>query len=175
MKVLVVAALALAIAGCRRDDSAASSPPATNTATGAKTAEARTPDGVPVDIPTTRSGAPSVPEWDAAPNVQVASTSGTGCSVKMVREWVRVDCGKRANGAMPNGVDVKSGCTKDTYTSMKTHANAVSALSRGHRCELQITWADVAENFVADWPSGAARPGFAFFHDAMPRPQPARH
>jgi hypothetical protein len=177
VKLAGVAALTFfSVVGCRRGDEptpSSSAPPAATNA-GAVKVEARSSDGVPLDIPTTRTPAPSQTDWDAAPHVHIASAPGTGCTVKMVREWVRVDCGKRGNGSTPTGVDVKGDCTRDTYTSMKTHANAVSALARGHRCELEIAWPDAKESFTADWPSGATRPTFSFFHDVAGRPQPAR-
>lgn len=90
----------------------------------------------------------------------------------MIREWVRVNCsGKRRGGGTPNGVQVLGGCTQDTYTSMRSNANLVTALSRGRRCEVEFSWTDGKEIFVAEW-TRSGRPALGF-QPAPPAPAPS--
>jgi hypothetical protein len=80
----------------------------------------------------------------------------------MIREWVRVNCsGKRRSGGSPEGVRVLGGCTQDTYTSMRSNANLVTALGQGRRCEVEFSWTDGKEIFVAEWLRGS-RPALGF-------------
>ena len=119
-------------------------------------------DGLPADIPTTRTPAPSAADWEAAPSARVPSASPLGCEVNMIREWVRVNCGKRRSGAAPTGVQVRgSGCSRDTYTSMRSNSNLVTALSPKNRCEVEFTWGTERDLFVAEW-SREARPALGF-------------
>jgi hypothetical protein len=85
-----------------------------------------------------------------------------GCQVSMVREWVRVVCsGSRRGGGAIEGIEVKGGCSKDTYPTMRRQATVVTALSEGRRCEVLFRWADGVSTFSADWPS-SARPSLNF-------------
>lgn len=133
------------------------------TTTNVPAPDARAPDGMPVNIPTSRTAAPSLADWDAAPSLSVPTAAPLRCEVNMIREWVRVNCsGKRRSGGTPTALEVKGGCTRDTYTSMKTNANLVTALSRGNRCEVEFTWTDGKEIFVADFSGGKPRPALGF-------------
>lgn len=127
------------------------------------------PDGLPVNIPTARTPAPSVAEWNTAILLQVPSAVPQRCEVNMIREWVRVNCtGKRRSGGSPNGIKILGGCTQDTYTSMRSNSNLVTAISQGRRCEVEFSWTDGKEVFVAEWIRGK-RPALGF----QPAPPPA--
>ena len=146
--------------GCKRD--AEPAPQATASAI-PKPSEVRAADGMPVEIPTKRTPAPTLAEWDKAPPLREPTAAAARCVIKVVREWVRVDCsGERSPGGTPNGVEPQPGCPRDTYASMKTHANLVTALSPGHRCEIVFSWTGTKQTFVAEWAGGTKRPTLAF-------------
>lgn len=134
---------------------------ATATAPTAPAAAATGPDGMPLNIPTARTPAPSANDWTAATALRIPTARPLGCEVNMIREWVRVNCGKRRSGGTPTAVQVRGGCSQDTYTSMRANANLVTGLSSGHRCEVEFTWTDGKELFVVDWPRGK-RPTLSF-------------
>ncbi len=166
---LAVAALSTAV-GCKRE-------PAEQTGTAAaipKPSEVRAADGLPVEIPTKRTPAPSIFEWDKAPALREGSAAAAGCTIKVVREWARVDCsGERKPGGTPSDVEIKSGCSKDTYVSMKSHSNAVTALTPGRRCEILFSWTGTKQTFMADWPANK-RPTLTFIDpvwSTTPRPR----
>ena len=145
-------------AGCKRD----ADPTPTTASAMPKPTDVRAADGMPVEIPTKRTPAPTLAEWDKAPPLREPTAVAPKCVIKVVREWVRVDCsGERTPGGTPNGVEPQPGCPKDTYASMKTHANLVTALSPGHRCEIVFSWTGTKQTFVAEW-SGGKRPTLAF-------------
>lgn len=171
MRALLFAASALSIvAGCKRDSADA---PGTASAV-PKASEVRAADGLPVEIPTSRTPAPTIGEWDKAPALREASAAAAKCTIKMVREWVRVDCsGERTPGGTPSDVEIKSGCSKDTYVSMKTHSNAVTALSPGRRCEVLFSWTGTKQTFLADWPHNK-RPTLTFADPAWSTTQRPR-
>jgi len=126
------------------------------------------PDGLPVNIPTARTQAPNAVEWNAAPPLRIPSARANNCEVHMIREWVRVNCGNKRRGrGTPDGVQVRQDCTRDTYTSMRGHANLVTALSPGHRCEVEFSWTDGKETFVAEWQRGN-RPSLSFLPATAP-------
>ncbi|MCC6648208.1 MAG: hypothetical protein IT374_21890 [Polyangiaceae bacterium] len=169
--ILIVAPLGAVLAsGCKRD---AADPQAAASAV-PRPSEVRAADGMPVEIPTKRTPAPTLADWDKAPALREGSAAAAKCTVKMVREWVRVDCaGERQPGGTPSDVEVRSGCSKDTYVSMKTHANAVLALSPGRRCEILFSWTGTKQTFLADWPHNK-RPTLTFVDpvwSTTPRPR----
>ena len=162
-----LAALALAACckpsgGSSTDAPTAPATPASATPVAAPAAPPRLgPDGLPLEIPTTRSPAPSLQDWNDAVDLKIPSAP-LGCEVNMIREWVRVNCsGKRRSGGAPDGVRVLGGCAQDTYTSMRSNANLVTALGRGRRCEVEFSWTDGKELFVAEW-TRSGRPALGF-------------
>lgn len=169
--VMLIAAAGAVAAGCKRSADDAGE----RTAGGVpKASDVRAADGMPVEIPTKRTPAPTLAEWDKAPALREPSAAAAKCTIKMVREWVRVDCsGERTPGGTPSDVEAQPNCSKDTYTSMKTHANVVTALSPGRRCEVLFKWTGTRQTFLADWP-GNKRPTLTFVDAAWantPRPR----
>ncbi|RYE86222.1 MAG: hypothetical protein EOO75_15990 [Myxococcales bacterium] len=169
MRSLPVLVVVLLAAGCCKRDGGTSGTGAGGTAGAAPGAAgaaataapaATAADGLPADIPTSRTPAPSQADWDAAPTARVPTAAPNGCEVNMIREWVRVNCGKRA-GVAPTEVTPRGGCSRDTYTSLRTSANLVTALSPRTHCEVEFSWGTAHTMFVADWAPGV-RPGFAF-------------
>lgn len=165
-------------AGCCRSEADRSSTPSARVDPGAPSASAappagRTPpaatgpDGLPLDIPTSRTPAPTAADWSAASALRVPSARPLNCELNMIREWVRVSCGKRRSGGLPGEVKVLNGCSRDTYTSLRSNATLVTALSPSSRCEVEFAWSDSRELFVVEWARGG-RPAMDFHTQAAP-------
>jgi hypothetical protein len=126
----------------------------------------RAADGLPADIPATRSKVPTLAEWDAVGEITVARSTPLSCETKMVREWLRVSCkGKSHTGGAPGNVTKVSGCGADTFLFSKTGSTTslVSPVLRGKSCEARFTWTnDRAAWLSVDWVAGAPRPTIAF-------------
>lgn len=112
---LVAAAAVLSSGCCKSKDSepqnigATADVPATTKAT----APAGTPDngdeegyqanGFPKKMPKGRTAVPTVREWGAAPLVTTKKLPD-GCSMKFVREWLKLNCSKDTNTVIPYDV-----------------------------------------------------------------------
>lgn len=134
--------------------------------TTAPAAGGRGPDGLPANIPETRSKVPTLAEWDAVGEITVARSTPLGCETKMVREWLRVSCkGKSYTGGKPGNVTKQDGCSGETllYSKMESTTSMVSPVLRGKSCEVRFTWTnDKAAWLSVDWPVGTPRPVIAF-------------
>lgn len=186
LKTLCVIALALVAGGCcqtRKDDSddkpipittspgtekatttpvQTAAPPA---ATPAQAAGGYSPDGLPTDIPASRSAVPTLAEWNAVPReINVGRSTPLNCETKMVREWLRVSCRpKSKTGGTPTGVKHKSGPEQDSYYFAKGGvASLVTPVLRGKHQESTFSWTDKVQTLVIDWPHGAPRPTINF-------------
>lgn len=138
----------------------ATPPPATTPASGGYA-----PDGLPVDIPASRSAVPTVAEWDSVPReISVSRSTPLNCETKMLREWLRVSCRpKSSTGGTPTGVKHKLGPEADTYYFSKGGiASLVTPVKRGKHQESIFTWTDKVQTLVIDWPHGAPRPVIRF-------------
>jgi hypothetical protein len=126
----------------------------------------RAADGLPADIPATRSKVPTLAEWDAVGEITVARSTPLACETKMVREWLRVSCkGKSYTGGAPGNLTKISGCGADSFLFSKTGSTTslVTPVLRGKSCEVRFTWTnDRAAWLSVDWIAGAPRPTIAF-------------
>jgi hypothetical protein len=122
-------------------------------------------NGLPVDIPATRSKVPTIPEWDAVTKeITVARSTPLGCETKMLREWLRVSCrGKNKEGGEPTGADTKSGNGAEAFTFAKGGvASVVVPVLRGKKYEALFSWSNKKQLLVVDWANGAPSPTIAF-------------
>ncbi len=123
------------------------------------------PDGLPIEIPATRSPVPTVAEWGAVTReITVRRSTPLGCETKMVREWVRVSCrGKNDVGGTPLDVKKLGGCADDTYVfSSGGVTSVVTPVLRGKECDVRFTWTMGGALLWVHWPRGAPRPTIAF-------------
>lgn len=144
---------------------AAPAKPASPTPAATPDSNAMGPDGLPVDIPSTRSAVPTVAEWAAVPReITVRKSTPLGCETKMVREWLRVSCrGKNNLGGTPLDVKKVAGCTADTYLfSSGGITSLVTPVLRGKTCDAAFSWTMGANQLWVRWPNGAPRPTIAF-------------
>lgn len=123
------------------------------------------PDGLPADIPATRSAVPTIAEWNAVPReISVARSTPLNCETKMLREWLRVSCRPKSNtGGTPTNAVHKSGPKDDAYYFAKGGvASLVVPVTRGKHMESTFSWTDKVQTLVVDWPHGAPRPVIKF-------------
>jgi len=123
-------------------------------------------DGLPVEIPESRSAVPTIAEWNAVPReITVNRSTPLNCETKMVREWLRVSCREKNNtGGTPRSAEKGRGCTAETYLFSKSEqklASVVMPVKRGNHCEVRFSWTDKSQTLVMDWPSGP-RPTIKF-------------
>lgn len=126
----------------------------------------RGPDGLPAEIPSTRSKVPTLAEWDAVGEITVARSTPLGCETKMVREWLRVSCkGKSHTGGTPANVTKLEGCGADTFlfSKMGNTTSLVTPVLRNKSCEVRFTWMNATAAWLSvDWNVGTPRPVIAF-------------
>jgi Tfp pilus assembly protein FimV len=122
-------------------------------------------DGLPADIPATRSKVPTLAEWDAVPReISVARSTPLGCETKMVREWLRVSCRKRnSTGGMPTNVETRQSGGVEAFTFAKNSITSlVVPVLRGRHYVAQFSWTDHSELLIVEWANGAPRPRIFF-------------
>ena len=178
-RLLALSVVSLALTGCCKMPGGSSSSsgdglvPANDHKDPAPTKPGATPaahsdfgnDGLPTDIPATRSAVPTLAEWNAVPReITVARSSPLGCSTKMVREWLQVSChGKDNKGGEAISVDNKVGATGDTFLFAKNKVTSVvTPVLRNHHYEATFAWTGQKQLLVVDWPNGAPHPTIKF-------------
>jgi hypothetical protein len=123
------------------------------------------PDGLPADIPASRSKVPTIEEWNGVPReINCPRSTPLNCETKMLREWLRVSCRpKSTTGGTPTNVNHKTGPTQETYLFAKGGvASLVTPVTRGKHYEATFAWTDKTQTLVVDWPQGAPRPSIKF-------------
>lgn len=125
-----------------------------------------------------RSAAPSVAEWNGAPEVTVRGSSALSCSTQALREWLRVSCrGKNDTGGTPTNVTVSSANNKQEVLTFA--AGGVSSLVmpfvEGADVTATFSWTDKSHTFKSKWPRGAPKPAAygEFVGAATPGAKPA--
>lgn len=177
MKAIVwgcIAIVGLSFIGCNKEEqkpAPASQPASTTTPEAPKSAApTATPTapasaapaaggGIP-DIPDTKSAPPTVAEWSAASEVNTvgANSAPKNCFMKVVREWLKVNC----SGKIVS-VDEKDGLGKqdvDHFESVKpgTSADYVIRLRKGVSVKAKIRRQDDSAALFVNWPGGAPKP-----------------
>jgi hypothetical protein len=118
-------------------------------------------NGIP-DIPEGRSKPPTVAEWGAARevNTQGANAHGRECTMKIVREWLKVNC----QGDVTKVSDMDGFGKKgfDYFDSVKIGKSAdfVLRLRKGSNPKLKIHRNDKSGNaaLFVSWPSNEPKP-----------------
>ena len=172
---VLVAAMVLCAAGCSKDsaaDSKGAAPTATKadekpvTTAAPKPSAAPTADkpaevagGVP-DIPETQSKPPSVAEWATGKEVNTVgpNSAAKDCTMKIVREWLKINCtGKIVDATMMEGFG-KDGF--DYFQSVKpgTMADFVVRVKKGGALKLRINREKDRASLFMNWPSGSPKP-----------------
>lgn len=173
MMALPIAGTACCFGGSSHSESAhkdTSSPaapaqPAAQPATATPEPAARANDGLPADIPSSRSAVPTLPEWNSVTReITVRKSTPLGCETKMLREWLRVSCrGKTSTGATPTDVKKGAGCGGDTYVFASNGVTSVvTPVLRGKSCNVAFSWSQGEHDLVVNWANGAPRPTIAF-------------
>jgi hypothetical protein len=173
MKAMLVCCLGLAcaVAGCcKTDDSARSEPVASakasaspaETATAAATATVASPaqgGGIP-EIPEGVSKPPTVAEWNDAPTINTvgANSEPKDCYMKLVREWLKVNCSGKI--VRVDEVDGFGKQNVDHFESIKPGKSAdyVVRLRKGVALKAKVRREDDAAALFVNWPAGASKP-----------------
>lgn len=163
--VLALAAT-LAAAGCCKKSDPTDSPslsgdsPKTAGAQGAPPgAKYMGPGNVP-DVPETRSNPPTVDEWKNAAEVNTvgANSAPSGCSMHIVREWLKVNCSGKIEGVSDMEGFGKKGFDYFDWVQAPSVADFVVRLRRGNSLKLRINREKDRASLFANWPSGQPKP-----------------
>ncbi|MDC0717433.1 alginate O-acetyltransferase AlgX-related protein [Nannocystis bainbridge] len=114
-------------------------------------------------LPPGRSFVPTAAEWPAAPEVKVSGSTALGCSTQIEREWLRVQCRRRAAGDRFGGVVVSEGATPATM-AMRTldGLSLVTPLTVGEPLTARFYWKKEVHDLQIRWPAGEdGKPRFA--------------
>lgn len=122
-------------------------------------------------IPTTESAPPTAEEWAAAPLLQgtddVPKPAAEGCTVQLVREWLRLRCEGDLKSVSPDGNKWYSEKPGKNWFENKKYpdwAELVFRVKEGTLGEAYFRRVD-AENsarFYMDWPRGKPKPRTLF-------------
>jgi hypothetical protein len=116
--------------------------------------------------------------WREAPEVIVTGSTSAGCETKLVREWLRVMCGRVATGTAPppgepygeqivvddpTGVAIEADDTGEAMALAMPHQTSlVAPVLRGREVIVQFTWSDHTRRLRVRWPSDQPTPTLAF-------------
>lgn len=116
-------------------------------------------DGLPLDIPSPGSAAPSVAEWNAVTReISVANSTRLNCETKMVREWLRVTCRKNAKGEPVDARHLRQSGQQAFQFTGNGLASLVVQVVRGKDYQGAFNWTRGGANLAVSWPHGAPRP-----------------
>jgi hypothetical protein len=170
-----IALIGISVCGCSKSEDTTKPAPAATTAAPAPTETAKTAqptatasatataasggNAIP-DIPEAKSNPPTVAEWGSASEINTvgANSAPKNCFMKIVREWLKVNCSGKIER-----VDEKDGLGKqdvDHFESIKPGASAdyVIRLRKGVSVKAKIIRADDAASLFVNWPGGAPKP-----------------
>jgi hypothetical protein len=106
-----------------------------------------------------RSLVPVPQVWREAPEVIVAGSTAAGCETKMVREWLRVVCGRTAAGLIPTRVTVAVDATGESQALVTPRQTSlVTPVEPGRHVEVELAWTDHTQRLTIDWPLEAKAP-----------------
>lgn len=125
-----------------------------------------------------RSAAPSVTEWNGAPEVNVRGSTALSCSTQALREWLRVSCrGKNDTGGTPTNVTVSSANNQQEVLTFASGgvASLVMPFVEGTDVTATFSWTDKSHTFKSKWARGAPKPAMygEFVGAASPGAKPA--
>lgn len=173
---IVPFAVALALAGCGKGSSggdAAPAPVAEAKPTNKPAAEPAKPAAPPPtptaapgasmeapEIPETKSAPPTVAEWTAAAGVNTvgANSAPKDCVMKVVREWLKVNCsGKIKEVTNMEGFGAKNVDYFDSVTPGKS-ADLVVRVKKGGAIKARILREGGGASLFVNWPGANAKP-----------------
>lgn len=172
--VLGVGALVLALLACKdkKDDTpAASAAPVATPAAPAPEATTAAPaperpaapdvdaKGIPA-IPGARSNPPSAAEWSSAVsvNTQEANSQAHDCSMKIVREWIKVHCEGDVKSISDKDGLPKSSADYFESIQLGKFADFVFRLQKGRAMKMRIHRDGNRASLFINWPGSADRP-----------------
>lgn len=123
-------------------------------------------NGFPVSMPTSRTAVPSVSEWSAAP-VLTTRKFPPGCSMKMVREWMKINCSRAPGARDPvriTDVNGMGGFGADYFTFEKDGAviDLVVRTVNGKSGSATFVLKGGTHKVGYNWPYGAPFPSTVF-------------
>ena len=174
MRSIIPFVCVVVLAGCGKGSSGDSSPapvtetkPANKPATEpAKPAAPATPTAAPgasmeaPEIPETKSAPPTVAEWTAAASVNTvgANSAPKDCVMKVVREWLKVNCsGKIKEVTAMEGFGAKNVDYFDSVTPGKS-ADLVVRVKKGGSIKARILREGGGASLFVNWPGANAKP-----------------
>ncbi len=174
---VTIVAIALAVAGCSKSSSGGDASPAP--VTDKKAPPAHQPASEPAkpgapavptaapgasmeapEIPEGRSKPPTVAEWSAAASVNTvgANSAPKDCVMKVVREWLKVNCsGKVKEVTNMDGFGAKNVDYFDSVTPGKS-ADLVVRVRKGGAIKARILREGGGASLFVNWPSQNAKP-----------------
>ena len=110
-----------------------------------------------------RSLVPVPQIWNEAPEVIVSGSTAAGCETKMIREWLRVMCGRTEAGLTPTRVTVAVDATGESQALATPNLTSlVTPLEPGRHVEIDFAWTDHTRRLTIDWPLEAKAPVMKF-------------
>lgn len=155
---LLVAALALGACCNRPSGQGGLSDAAENRPSGGGSA---TPAGQIPEVPTTTSAPPSVAEWQAGHPVNTvgANSAPADCSMKIVREWLKVNCGGKIREVTSMEGFGRKGADYFDAIAPGRSADLVVRLRKGNAIKARILRdGSPGASLFVNWPGNAARP-----------------
>lgn len=106
-------------------------------------------------LPEGRTFVPTAAEWSSAPEVLVKGSTALGCSTQIQREWLRVQCRRRATSDRFAGVEVREGAAPATM-AMRTAdgLSLVTPLTIGEPVTARFSWKKQTHDLEIRWPVG---------------------
>lgn len=121
------------------------------------------PPPQPVAPVRARSLVPVPQVWNEASEVIVAGSTAAGCETKMIREWLRVMCGRTLAGIIPTRVTVAVDATGESQALATPRLTSlVTPLEPGRHVEVEFAWTDHTRRLTLDWPLEAKAPVMKF-------------
>ena len=121
------------------------------------------PPPKPAAVARARSPVPVPQIWSEAPEVIVAGSTAAGCETKMIREWLRVMCGRTEAGIIPTRVTVAVDATGESQAlATPRQTSLVTPLEPGRHVEVDFAWTDHTRRLTLDWPMEAKAPVMKF-------------
>ncbi len=117
------------------------------------------PGNVP-DVPESRSNPPTSEEWKNAAEVNTvgANSAPSGCSMRIVREWLKVNCSGKIEGVSDMEGFGKKGFDYFEWLQPPAVADYVVRLRRGNALKLRIVRERDRASLFANWPIGQPKP-----------------